>query len=146
MPLVSVTRARIRRLWHLPAFALTTMPTFNQARRSAGFLGGSVCPGARFAFWTLTVWESEAAMRAYMLSGAHRASMPEFATWCDEASVVHWEQADNAIPTWSTAAERMRREGRPSKIRHPSRDHASMTFPDPRIDASTPIAPALAPG
>lgn len=142
VPLVSVTRARIRRFWNFPRFALAAMSTFEQARRSDGFLGGSVCPGARLAFWTLTLWESEAAMRAYMLSGPHSASMPKFADWCDEASVVRWEHPDSVLPSWLVAAERMRREGRPSKIRHPSRDHAAMNFPNPRITAAAPISPS----
>jgi hypothetical protein len=142
MPLVSVTRARIRHVWDLPAFAAAAGATSTQVRRAEGFLGGSVCPGPRRAFWTLTLWTGEAAMRAYMLSGAHRASMPRFAAWCDEASVVHWEQADDVLPNWTTAAYRMRREGRPSNVRRPSGDHAAMIFPDPRPGTAAPLAPA----
>ena len=142
MTMVSVTRARIRRIWDVPAFAMAALPPFDQARRSAGFLGGSVCPGPRFAFWTLTVWEAGAAMRAYMLTGAHRAAMPKFATWCDVASIVHWEKSDAAVPSCPIAAERMRREGRPSTIRRPSANHGTLTFPDPRFDAAAPIVPA----
>lgn len=142
MPLVSVTRARIRRLWHMPSFAVAAFSSLQQARRAPGFIGGSVCPDRRLTFWTMTVWRDEAAMRAYMLSGPHRAAMPKFAGWCDEASVVHWEQAEAAAPTWTDAADRMRRDGRPSKLRHPTRHHESMTFADPRLSAAAPIAPA----
>ena len=141
MPLVSVTRARIRRVWHLPGFALAAVASLRQARAAAGFLGGSVCPDRRFAFWTLTVWESEAAMRAYLLSGAHRAAMPKFAAWCDEASVVHWEQIGSSSPPWIEAVGLMRTQGRPSKVRRPSRDHESMTFADPRLTSAAPISP-----
>jgi hypothetical protein len=31
-------------------------------------------------------------MRAFMLSGAHQRAMPKLFNWCDEASVVHWNQ------------------------------------------------------
>ena len=106
MPLVSVTRARIRRVWSVPPFALAAFASLQQARAADGFLGGSVCPDRRLAFWTLTVWRSEDAMRAYILSGPHRGAMSKFAVWCDEASVVHWEQAGEAAPPWIEAAER----------------------------------------
>ncbi len=141
MPLVSVTRARIRRVWSVPPFALAAFASLKQARGADGFLGGSVCPDRRLAFWTLTVWRSEDAMRAYILSGPHRGAMSKFAVWCDEASVVHWEQAGEAAPPWIEAAERMRRQGRPSKIRRPSRNHQTMTFADPRLSAAAPISP-----
>ena len=141
MPLVSVTRARIRRIWSFPPFALAAVASLQQARATAGFRGGSVCPDRRLTFWTLTVWESEDAMRAYMLSGAHRAAMPKFAEWCDEASVVHWEQSGAAAPSWPQAADRMRQAGRPSKVRRPSRDHQAMTFAEPRLTAAAPISP-----
>ena len=141
MALVSVTRARIRRVWSVPAFAWSAFASLQQARASAGFLGGSVCPDRRLAFWTLTVWESEDAMRGYMLSGAHRAAMPKFADWCDEASVARWEQDEASTPSWPEAAARMRREGRPSKVRRPSRNHETMTFADPRLAAAAPISP-----
>lgn len=78
-------------------------------------------------------------MRAYTLSGEHRTAMPKLATWCDEASVVHWTQAGESPPSWLEAAEHMRREGRPSKLRNPSRDHLAMTFADPRLTAAAPI-------
>lgn len=141
MTLVSVTRARVRSLWSLPAFALAAQASLSQARKASGFVAGSLAPDRAMTFWTLTVWTGEEAMRAYILSGAHRAAMPKFANWCDEASVVHWTQADEAEPTWSYAVDRMRREGRPSKVRRPSPDHQTMTFAAPRFAAAAPIAP-----
>ena len=142
MPFVSVTRARIRRVWSLPPFARAAFASLEQARRADGFLGGSVLPDRRLTFWTMTVWRGEEAMRAYMLSGAHQVAMPKFARWCDEASVVHWVQAGESPPDWSDATERMRRDGRPSKLRRPGRHHQTMSFAAPRLTAAAPIAPA----
>ena len=142
MPLVSVTRARMRGLWTVLPFAVSAVRAFGQAQRSPGFLGGSVLRDRRLAFWTMTVWESVDAMRGYMLTGAHRAAMPSFSAWCDEASVVHWEQDEAATPSWAVAAERMRRSGRPSKLRAPSPHHQSMTYAEPRLTQSSPIPAA----
>jgi hypothetical protein len=142
MSLVSVTRARIRRPWSFPPFALAAMRSFRQAQAADGFLGGSVLPDRRLTFWTMTVWVDETAMRNYMLAGPHRAAMPKFGAWCDEASVVHWDQPGDATPNWLVAAEQMRRQGRASKLRHPSPNHATLAFADPRIATAAPIPPA----
>jgi hypothetical protein len=142
MTLVSVTRARVRRLWHVPGFARHAVPAFVQAQRSQGFQGGSVLRDRDFTFWTLTMWDGMDSMRAYMLSDPHRAAMPKFVDWCDEASVVHWEQDDPALPTWPEAERRMRAEGRPSTLRHPSPHHATLDFRAARTTASSPIPTA----
>ena len=131
MAFVSVTRLRIRSLRFLPAFFLHTLRTQRQVQRAPGFHGGSLLPDRRWTFWTLTLWDGQAAMRAYMTTGDHRVAMPKLLHWCDEASVVHWDGAA-ALPDWQVATDRMRTEGRPSKVLHPSADHRAMTFAAPR--------------
>jgi hypothetical protein len=93
----------------------------------------------RWAFWTLSVWDGQDSMRAYMTSGAHRAAMPKLLEWCDEASVVHWEQAEAGLPSWIEAEQRMRQDGRPSKVKHPSPDHQALAFAPPRTRQAVPI-------
>jgi heme-degrading monooxygenase HmoA len=142
MVFVSITRLRIRSVRFLPGFALYALRTVAQVKRAGGFRGGSLMPDRSWTFWTMTAWESEAAMRAYMLAGAHKASMPKLLDWCDEASVVHWEQAETELPTWTEADRRMRASGRISKVRHPSAEHAGMQYPEPRVTGGGPIRPA----
>jgi hypothetical protein len=147
---VSVTRLRLRSLRFLPGFAVHATRSNAQVRRASGFVAGSLLPDRRLAFWTLTVWDAEASMRAYMVSGAHRAAMPKLLLWCDEASVVHWTTpAPPALPTWAEAARRMRAEGRPSKLRRPSPRHAAMAYDEPRLSvvgaSLTPIVATRAP-
>lgn len=78
-------------------------------------------------------------MRAYITGGSHLKAMPKLLDWCDEASIVHWTQDDDAIPDWSTAARRMRVEGRPSKVRYPAPNHAELDFAAPRMTIAAPI-------
>ena len=144
MPFVSVTRLRLRSIRFLPAFAVHTLRAHRQVKHASGFQGGSLLPDRRWAFWTLTAWDDEGAMRDYMLSGDHRTAMARLVDWCDEASVVHWTQAERALPSWSAAAARMREEGRASKVRHPSPEHASLNFAAPRVSRVGPIKPAKA--
>jgi hypothetical protein len=67
--------------------------------------------------------------------------MPYLLDWCDEASVAHWEQADETLPSWTEADRRMRQSGRASKVRHPSAEHASLSYRAPRTIVAGPIKP-----
>lgn len=141
MPFVSVTRLRVRSWRFLPGFALHALRTERQVRRAPGFRVGALLPDRRWTFWTLTIWDSAEHMRTYITTGAHRVAMPKLMHWCDEASIVHWEQPDLTPPDWQQADARMRGEGRPSKVRHPSAVHATLDYAPPRVFAGAPIAP-----
>jgi hypothetical protein len=95
-----------------------------------------------WTFWTMTSWDSAASMRGFMTAGAHRAAMPRLLHWCDEASVVHWEQVGTALPTWPEADRRMRESGRPSKLHHPSPGHAALAYRPPNPRRAIPITRA----
>ncbi|AWN36696.1 DUF3291 domain-containing protein [Methylobacterium radiodurans] len=143
MPLVSVTRLRIRALRFLPAFAVHAVRTARQVRSAPGFRGGAVLNDRDWTFWTLTAWDGAESMRTYMGSGAHRAAMPRLSHWCDEASTVHWNADD--LPGWAEADKRMRDEGRASRVRHPSLRHETLSYRPPRLSGSAPLAPTRPP-
>jgi len=125
MCFIAVTRLKVRSPRYLPPFAVATVRTVRQARRSPGFLAGQLAAEPTSAFWTITAWRDQAAMRRYRDSGAHRETMPQLKAWCDEASVVHWEQEEVRLPGMAEALERMAREGRPSPLSVPSPAHAA---------------------
>jgi hypothetical protein len=107
MSLVSVTRFRLRSIRFIPFFVL--------------------------AFWTLTVWRDEHAMRAYGASGAHRKARPHLADWADEASVGHRRQPGSNLPEWPEAVRRLREAGRPLTLRHPVPNHLAQRFVKPQM-------------
>lgn len=120
MTLVSVTRLRLRSNRYVLPFLIDTVLSFWQAKRAIGHLKSTVRNAKHRTFWTLSVWEDETAMRNYIRSGSHRKAMPKLQQWCDEASVVHWEQDDNRLPTWKEAEYKMKEHGRFTPVAHPS--------------------------
>ena len=120
MPLVSITRLRVRSFRYLPVFLLGAFRSARQAKNAPGNLAVSLLNDANFAFWTRTLWNDERAMRAFMLAGAHRRVMPRLLQWCDEAAVAHWLQETPESPSWQEAYRRLQQEGRASRVDHPS--------------------------
>lgn len=68
MSLVAVTHLRIRSTRFVLPFGWYTWRSFRQAKHASGNLGVKVRRAEGFAFWTLTVWQDEAAMRAYRIT------------------------------------------------------------------------------
>jgi hypothetical protein len=142
MPLISVTRLRVRSFLYLPEFLWDTFQSVRQVQRSSGFLGGRLLVNSGYVFWTMTAWQDDAAMNAYRNGGAHRQAMPKLLNWCDEAAVVHWTQESAEILEWQQAELHMSEKGRLSKVNHPSAAQASQQIPPPQPSR---IARALKP-
>lgn len=134
--MISVTRLRVRSWIYLPAFFIRSLRIGGQARSAPGNLEVKVLNDRRKTFWTCTSWESEAAMRAFMLAPPHGPAMRKLLDWCDEASLVHWSQAGLELPTWTEAHDRLQRDGRRSKVNHPSEDHNRYVIAAPRNDGA----------
>ena len=132
MPFVSVTRLRVRALRFTPQFMVYALRSSQQARRSAGFLGGALMRDNWKAFWTVTVWTDAKAMEAYRIAGIHRVAMPKLLDWCDEASLTHWTQDSADVPAWPEAYRRMVAEGRASKVNNPSPAQLAFQIPEPQ--------------
>lgn len=125
MALISITRLRVRAYRFLVPFLWYSTRSTLQARRAAGFIRGTLANDGLHTFWTMTAWSDEASMRAYRIAHPHLTAMRKLPEWCDESSVLHYEADDAALPSIPAAVERMRKEGRPSKVNHPSPDHAA---------------------
>lgn len=89
MGFVSITRLRIRSIRFMPLFYLHTQRSIGQVRAAAGFRRGALLADREWAYWTMTVWADQPAMRRYIVDGPHRTAMPRLLDWCDEASIVH---------------------------------------------------------
>ncbi len=120
---------RLRSFWKFPAFAWLTSRSHRQARNSAGNLEVDAFKGEGLVFCTRSVWKDEAAMRAFMLSGAHRGAMPKLQEMVDEAIVAHWEQDTDELPSKAEMHRRLVEQGRFTKLKHPSAAHLAKQVP-----------------
>ena len=131
MPIVSITRLRVRSWSYLPAFLLQALRSAWQAARADGSLAVIVLRDRQMTFWTSTSWSSEGAMKAFMHARPHGPTMRRLLDWCDEAALVHWTQGSGELPSWEEAHRRIQQEGRPSRVNHPSPAHTAHAFPAP---------------
>lgn len=139
MVFVSATRLRVRAWRFLPMFFIYAFLSSRQAARAPGSLRVWVLNEEDRVFWTCSLWESQAATRAFMTAGAHLRVMPRLMDWCDEASVAHWEQQEPEAPDWEVVHTRMQSEGRRSKVKHPSAAHQAFQIRPLRPQALRPV-------
>jgi hypothetical protein len=131
MTFVSITRLRVRSWWYLPPFYFQNLRIIRQVKRADGNLAVRLLGDQKRTFWTVTSWSSEAAMKAFMRAQPHGPAMRSLLEWCDEAALVHWTQDGVDLPSWEEAYQRMQRDGRPSKVNHPSAAHTAHEIPVP---------------
>ena len=125
MIFVSATRLHLLTKLRFPSFAWHTLRSVLQAKRSAGFQGGFLGGDVQGGAWTVTTWASEADMRTFRNSGAHKTAMPKLLKLCDEASFTHWVADSSGVPTVEEAYERLKNGGHLSKVNRPSAAHAA---------------------
>jgi hypothetical protein len=114
-------------------FVWKTFLAQRQVVRAPGFFGGRLLLDAHRTFWTLTVWESERAMKAFRGATPHAKVMPRLVQWCDEASYAHWIPTGASVPSWPEAYEHLVAEGRLSRVSYPSPAHDARQFAKPRL-------------
>jgi len=132
MPVISITRLKVRLWRYLPMFFLQALRAARQAASSRGNLSTRLLRDRNKTFWTATSWSDEASMKDFMHASPHGPVMRKLLEWCDEAALVHWTQSDAEIPSWTEAHERLQREGRRSKVNHPSAAHGAFRIEPPR--------------
>ncbi len=133
MPVVAITRLRVRSWRYLAPFLFHALRSAWQAKRAAGVQSATLLKDNWRTYWTRTVWTDEAAMKGFMTSGNHRRAMPRLLELCDEASVGRWNQDSATPPSWEEVHRRMQDEGRPSRVNHPSAAHVAYRIPVPRV-------------
>lgn len=127
---VYLTRLRLRSRWLIPRFFFANIPITLQLMRAPGFLGGASIMESHAVFWTMSLWESEAAMRAFKTSGAHGRVMPKNVDWSIESAGAGWSR--DTLPSWEEAHAHLVAHGHATPVRKPTADHATRNYAPPR--------------
>ena len=94
--------------WRLPWLVLYSTRIRRQLRTSSGLIGYSL--RAQFAakqFWTLSVWEDEAALQAFVAAPPHVAVMTAMVPHMGQTRFVRWNVRGSELPLrWDDALKR----------------------------------------
>ena len=94
---ISITGLRLKRPWHHFRFWWLAIATMREAQQAPGNLqaAAKTIAGVRH---TLSVWESKAAMRAFLYAGAHKKAIKAFPTI---ASGKTFGFESERVPDWA---------------------------------------------
>jgi heme-degrading monooxygenase HmoA len=133
MPVIVVTRLRLKDPAYFDDFFASAVAAVEQATNSDGNLGADVLAEANNTYWTRTVWQERGAMDAFVGSEPHLTTMDRLADWCDEATFVDWEQASADLPDWQVSHSRLVADGHVASLSQATEAHRTRDFPAPVV-------------
>jgi quinol monooxygenase YgiN len=98
----------LKSYWRVPQFLVYTAQVMKQLAAAQGLLGYSVLarPLSK-RFWTLSAWEKEAALRAFVQHPPHGRLMAALAPHMGETKFVRWMVKGSQLPLcWDDALRR----------------------------------------
>jgi hypothetical protein len=131
MPVIVVTRLRLRDPALLDEFFTDAVAAIEQAMKSAGNLGADALADANNAWWSVSAWQERRLMQAYVDSEPHLGISARLDHYCDEATFVDWEQASADLPDWQTSWRHLTADGKAAELTHPSAANQARDFPPP---------------
>jgi hypothetical protein len=132
MPVIVVTRLRLKDQSYLNDFFTAAVALLEQAKGSAGILGADAMAETNGAtWWSTTSWQDRDSMTSFVKTDPHASTMGKLDGWCDEATFVDWEQAGPELPLWQTAHDHIVKDGRSATLSDASPENATRAFPAP---------------
>ena len=131
MPIIVVTRLRLRDAALLDEFFTDAVAAIEQAMTSEGNLGADALADANNAWWSVTAWRERPQMQAYVDSEPHRGISARLDHYCDEATFVDWDQASPDLPDWQVSWRHLTADGKAADLTHPSAANQIRDFPPP---------------
>jgi hypothetical protein len=133
MPLIVVTRLRLRDPAFFDEFFAAAVAVVEQAQGTEGNLSADVLAEANNTYWTRTAWQGRSAMDSFVGSEPHLSTMNRIDDWCDEATFVDWEQPGADEPDWQEAHRRLVADGQASSLTHGTQANQTRDFPAPVV-------------
>jgi hypothetical protein len=131
MPVIVVTRLRLRDPALLDEFFTDAVAAIEQATKSDGNLGADALADADNAWWSVTAWRDRPRMQAFVDSEPHLDISGRLDRYCDEATFVDWEQASPDLPDWQTSWRHLTADGKAAELTHASAANQTRDFPAP---------------
>jgi quinol monooxygenase YgiN len=131
MPIIVVTRLRLRDPSLLDEFFTHAAAVLEQAMKSEGNLGADALAEAHDAWWSVTAWQDRAHMDSYVNTDPHVSTEGLLDHLCDEATFVDWEQASPQLPDWQTSWRHLVSDGRSATLTNESEANQTRAFPAP---------------
>jgi Antibiotic biosynthesis monooxygenase len=135
MPVIVVTRLRLKDPMFLDEFFASAVAVVEQAQNSEGNLGADVLAEANNTYWTRTAWQERDLMHAFVGSEPHLTTMSRLDEWCDEATFVDWEQASAGLPDWQDGYGHLVASGQSASLTDATDAHLIRHFPAPVVSS-----------
>jgi len=135
MPVVVITRLRLKDPALFDEFFASAVAAVEQAQSSSGNLGADVLADANNTYWTRTAWQERRAMHDFVGAEPHRGIMRRLDDWCDEATFIDWEQDSAEIPDWQAGYARLIADGQVATLTEPSSAHQTRAFAAPVVSS-----------
>jgi len=131
MPVIVVTRLRLRDPDLLDEFFTHAVASIEQASNSPGNLGVDALAEAHDTWWSVSAWQDRSQMRSFVGSEPHLGTEALLDHLCDEATFADWEQASPELPDWQTSWRRLVADGQSATLTNQSDANESRAFPAP---------------
>jgi len=131
MPVIVVTRLRLKDPALLDEFFTDAVAAIEQAAKSAGNLGADALADANNAWWSVSAWQDRSLMQAFVDGQPHLGISARLDHYCDEATFVDWEQSSPGLPDWQTSWRHLTADGTVAELTHPSPANQARDFPPP---------------
>lgn len=108
-----LTELPLNSLLDLPEFTMYFWRIQSQLRTAPGLMGYSFLANPlEKRFWTLSVWEDETSLNAFVVQGPHRATMKALGGKLGQTQFIRWTMRGSEYPPlWSEVLEtRARKE------------------------------------
>jgi Antibiotic biosynthesis monooxygenase len=131
MPVIVVTRLRLRDGALLDEFFTHAAASLEQAMKSAGNLGADALAEANNVWWSVSAWQARGQMRAFVGTEPHLSTTALLDHLCDEATFVDWEQDSPDLPNWQASWRHLVADGKSATLTNQSAANQARAFPAP---------------
>jgi quinol monooxygenase YgiN len=99
----------LKSIWRVPAFFFYTLQVVRQLEHASGLIGYSVLSRPlQKRFWTLSAWNDDASLRAFVQAPPHLRLMTALAPHMGETRFERWLVKASQLPlAWDDALSRL---------------------------------------